>query len=605
MKQAAADKKENAREKSAPNGKKEAGHAQNKKNASGKAKQNDRPRFSRRTVLLLIVGALALSAVLILAILYALGIMGGSRNHSAETTAVTDAAQTQPAAPEAADDTDEGPVVLTVGGREIREAYYGYVYMLIFEDAANEAYQSMALYGENTTGFDYTVKPSRQTYTAENGETMSYDAFFARETVKKLEYWNYYASYARDHGIALSEEQLSAIDSTVAELKTEGENYGYTLDQYLRALYGRYMNEARFRAYLEEQTLAALGHTSALEAGVETPDADTLAKTPDPDYTVADLRIFGVSTTQADAGERVNAMAARVIDEASFITLAKEYCTDRQKESGEFEDEDATLFLGVEKNVIVRLFGEEAAQEMFAASAAGKTFILTEQDGEWTYALYVIRPAYFEQDPPVTIRHIFISNSTMGEEGAPAPEAPNAALPAGMTAQNALCDEDTVKKACLYANEVYQKFLSGEKTEEAFAALAEEYSQDTDSVGENGFSSGGLYRDITKGYRSNVWIYSRALADWAFDGARKAGDTAMIQSMYGVHIVYFVERAQYPAWLQSMLDDAEADAAQEFEKTVQANYLGSAQTNGNTAAAAANAIALIESLYYSNAAVTQ
>ena len=599
MKQTPKDKKNDAGKSAAPNSGKGDARPQDKKTAAGKAENNSRPRIGKRTLLLLIVGALALSAALSLIILSALGVPGGKRNTDGETTSApavtgadTEAPTAKPAEIPPADSTDEGPVVLTVGDRQISEAYYGYVYTLVFENAVNTAYQSMLIYGENNTGFDYSVSPALQTYTRENGETLSYDKYFAEETVKRLEYWTYYASYARSHGIALTEDQRASIDTTLEEMRTDAEQLGITLEEYLRTRYGGHVNEARLKTYLEEQSLAYLAHSEITGTEVAEPDLEALAKTPDPEYRVIDLRIFGLSALEPDAEARVAAMLDEVTDEASFTPLAKKHCSDEQKATGEFEYPDSTLFIGVSKATVARLFGEETAEEMFAA-AAGKKFVLTETDGEWVYAIYVIRPAYFEPDPPVTVRHIFVAYGNMGEDA----QQETGELPQGMTEENPVYSASAVRSAYKYANDVYQTYLSGEKTEDAFASLAEQYSHDTDSVGENGYTAGGLYTDLSKGYRSNIWVYSAALVDWAYNAARKPGDVTLIQSPYGFHIVYFVSRDEQPEWLQAMAEDARAEAMEAYEKTAEADYLGTAVTNENTAAAAANALERIVTIY--------
>lgn len=65
-------------------------------------------------------------------------------------------------------------------------------------------------------------------------------------------------------------------------------------------------------------------------------------------------------------------------------------------------------------------------------------------------------------------------------------------------------------------------------TEAAFGETARKYSRDT---GTN--VNGGRYQSIRKGQMIKI------LDDWCFDPAREAGDTAILRSDYGVHILYF------------------------------------------------------------------
>jgi len=78
------------------------------------------------------------------------------------------------------------------------------------------------------------------------------------------------------------------------------------------------------------------------------------------------------------------------------------------------------------------------------------------------------------------------------------------------------------------AEEILAQWKAGEATEEAFAALANEKSADGDGV------SGGLYENV---YPGQMVVNFN---DWCFDSARKAGDTGIVETEYGYHVMYFV-----------------------------------------------------------------
>lgn len=78
------------------------------------------------------------------------------------------------------------------------------------------------------------------------------------------------------------------------------------------------------------------------------------------------------------------------------------------------------------------------------------------------------------------------------------------------------------------AQAVLDKWLET-PTQENFAALAAEHSKDPGSV-----SVGGLYTDVAEGQmvtEFNAWI---------FDPSRKPGDTGLVKTVFGYHIMYFV-----------------------------------------------------------------
>ena len=79
------------------------------------------------------------------------------------------------------------------------------------------------------------------------------------------------------------------------------------------------------------------------------------------------------------------------------------------------------------------------------------------------------------------------------------------------------------------AEEILAAFNAGEKTEEAFGKLAAEKSTDTGSK-----SNGGLYEDVYPGQMVTNFN------DWCFDAARQPGETGLVETEYGYHVMYFV-----------------------------------------------------------------
>lgn len=78
------------------------------------------------------------------------------------------------------------------------------------------------------------------------------------------------------------------------------------------------------------------------------------------------------------------------------------------------------------------------------------------------------------------------------------------------------------------AQEILDGFLAGDQTEEEFAALANEHSADPGSN-----QNGGLYEGVTEGKMV------AAFNDWCFDPERQVGDTGIVKTNYGYHVMYF------------------------------------------------------------------
>ncbi len=110
------------------------------------------------------------------------------------------------------------------------------------------------------------------------------------------------------------------------------------------------------------------------------------------------------------------------------------------------------------------------------------------------------------------------------------------------------------------AQKILDEYLADEKAdEEAFANLAIKKSEDSGSAG-----NGGLYEMLTKDTN-----FVEEFKAWYMDESRKPGDTGLVKSVHGYHIMYFCE--SFPIWkyevegliltekTEKMLKDAQAE----------------------------------------------
>ena len=114
-------------------------------------------------------------------------------------------------------------------------------------------------------------------------------------------------------------------------------------------------------------------------------------------------------------------------------------------------------------------------------------------------------------------------------------------------------------KACYKeAEKILNEWKAGEATEESFGELANKYTED-----EGSSTTGGLYEGVAPG--SN---YVENFLDWSIDMNRKEGETGIVETEFGYHIMYYVSGTPY--WSQvvetqmiadritAMTDEAEA-----------------------------------------------
>jgi hypothetical protein len=91
---------------------------------------------------------------------------------------------------------------------------------------------------------------------------------------------------------------------------------------------------------------------------------------------------------------------------------------------------------------------------------------------------------------------------------------------------------DTEDEARARAEELLEEWRTGEATEDSFAALASEHTHDPGSK-----DTGGLYEDITP-----ETPFMAEFLNWTIDPARNPGDTDIIETSYGPHIMYYSKR---------------------------------------------------------------
>ena len=112
------------------------------------------------------------------------------------------------------------------------------------------------------------------------------------------------------------------------------------------------------------------------------------------------------------------------------------------------------------------------------------------------------------------------------------------------------------------AQSLLDEWKAGEHTEDSFAFLAAENSADTGSA-----SNGGLYEEVYPGQMVD------AFDAWCFDAARQPGDTGIVKTEYGYHVMYFSSVCEHPYWyvraesdyLNKLSADVSEEASAKFE----------------------------------------
>lgn len=354
----------------------------------------------------------------------------------------------------------------------------------------------------------------------------------------------------------------------------------------------------------KEETTTAAEETTATEDTTASAEDTTAAE----ETTVAEETTAAEEeTTEAEKKEPTktellaNEMLDRVRDEASFIELAREYCAEDDKET--FKDDTATLAKNIKKSVVESQIGEDLAQWLYSADRkTGDKTVYTTDD--YVYVIYIIKTAYREEQPLVDARHILVSFDNVAAElkkdtanVIPTDKKSDVEVKTEtaedgtvITNEGTSYDIALVTEAYKQTKAIYDTYMSGDKTEEAFGKLAEEKSADTGSVGENTLG-GGLYEGIEKGKMVAPF------ENWIYDEARKTGDVEIIMTNYGWHIMYFVKQHEEPAWKAAARATLGAKAYEDYEAGITAETEGTASEKAFLGFAASEACKNAAGLY--------
>lgn len=439
-------------------------------------------------------------------------------------------------------------------GDDIRvsEVEFTYYYSQYLNNIYSYA-QQYAMYGMNI-GIDPTKSPDEQNYgTDADGKEMLLSDYIKDETISALQSYKILYAEALKAGYKLTDDEQKSIDDQVEELRNTAAENKYSLNAYLKASYGKGINEKFLRKQLEMQTIVTRYQSdTSTNLTNSYSDADIKAVyDADPSaYNAVDARTlsFAIETLTAKDGEsdeqlatRQKAAAAKVKAEAEAAlkacTSEKAFLEQAKKKNSSTEDydaESATALTEAAKSTLISYVSEDAAKWAFDSARKSGDVKLFEvgSDGNVTsyVILYINKGSYAPM--AANVRHILISFTDD-------------------TSSSSEATDEQKKAAKASAEEIYKQWQSGAKTEDSFAALAKEKSKDTGSA-----ADGGLISGITA--NSN---YVESFRNWATDSSRKAGDTGIIESEYGYHIMFYSGKDY--AWKSTIRS---TKSSEDFEK---------------------------------------
>lgn len=430
-------------------------------------------------------------------------------------------------------------VVATVDGQKISIGMYDYYYASIV--SYYEQYASYGYYSLDTTK-DY----SKQYTTDDDGNKISWQKFFETEALKEVEQITTYYSKALEEGVTLTSAQKKTIDKQISTLKDSASQNDVSLDQYIKANFGTYCSEDTIRIMLEQYYLSAnyKGKFKS-ETKVTDNDVDKYYNDHKNDYKKIEFYYIASPYDATDDNSKnesiktAEIIMAKMKDKKSVIALVPEvyssYIDSQVKSSME---QDSTLtekkareeaVKSYESNVVTTVSGSDSPFDdkmntwLFSddTKVGSKKYYIDESAG-YIYIVLKTSKASVEEDETYTVRHILV-----------APESGSNS--SSSTSEKTEYTDEQWAAAKKKADSILDKFNKTDKSEYEFAKLAEQYSTDSASTSSGSNDSfGGLYESVTLGQM--VPDFEK----WSIDDSRKYGDTGIVKSDYGYHIMFFI-----------------------------------------------------------------
>ena len=446
-----------------------------------------------------------------------------------------------------------------VGDQRVSIAKYNLYYMEIYMGISQQSQQYDSTYGEGygamATGYDSTKTPMEQAYTLGTiegfeGENPTWADYMRINALNYLQSYVAYADLAREAGLTLTEDEQKEIDDQIEQLRSTAESNDFSLNRYLVQMYGKGVNEKLLREVMEERQLASDYTQHKLQElsdaitdeQINTEYNDNLA-----DYALVSVSAFTVTadtSSVADDATDEEKEAAKTEAMAKAKTLADGYAAkvtspetllEQAKLNNSSATQDSVTYTDVTPSTLTSYFGQAACDWVVSADRAVGNVTVVESDNGYT-VIYLSALPHKDTVKPVDVRHILI------------------AFPTDSSGKAEKLTEEEKLEYYDKAKSVYDQYLAN-PTEDNFATLASTNSEDPGSK-----DNGGLYEEINVDFSTDD-----AFNDWCFDASRKPGDTGIIETSFGYHIMYYVGNDHEETWKTTVKTALSNEAFNSFD----------------------------------------
>lgn len=384
-------------------------------------------------------------------------------------------------------------VVATMGDYELTNGQLQVFYWMQVYDLLNYYVEQYGEYAVYYLGIDLEKPLSEQPYTA-NSE-MTWEQYFLEDALYAWHRYQALADEAKKVGYQMPAEYQKNFAEMRSSMEKSAKDSGFeSVDAMLQADLGSTVTFDDYYSYMEMYYLGNLYFSDLTSKLV---------------FTDAELDAFYEKNKESLEQYGITKDGSLLVDFRNIYV--KPIATKDENGNSVVTDEAWNDCLVKAQAIMDTLQGTELNEETFAALAKIKSEDKNSASNGGLYQ-YVSKNDLASVD----VRHILV-------------------MPKGGTkdeAGNVTYSEEEWETCRASAQALLDQYLAGEKTEEAFGALANANSED-----QNGkVTNGGLYADVSVGEMV------KPFEEWIFDSSRQPGETGLVKTQYGYHVMYFVQR---------------------------------------------------------------
>ncbi len=341
---------------------------------------------------------------------------------------------------------------------------------------------------------------------------------------------------ANARGITLDETDYAYIDNYIDQIEAQAKTNGVTKNFYITNLYGAGVKEKDVRRAMEMSLLYSKCYNEIMSEYTYTED-DYKAYVEEKPNALLHATYAAMSLSTSDGMEEGDVTVdllkefetkfLAVKNKEEFDAVSYDYLMNYAYKNYEDVTEESVREEVAGHLIEDGVYTESDGGFMKWAAEDGRKeneiFTTWSNDGNTLSVCILLKPAALLTYDTVNIRHILLTADTYGSEEA----------------------------AKAKAEEILAQWQGGEATADSFGALAAQYSEDS--------AEDGLYENVMRGEMMD------AFDAWMYEDGRAAGDTGIVKTDYGYHIMY-LDGYGMPAWHREVKDIlSQADYEEDYK----------------------------------------